>query len=654
MAKKQNPRPAPRPMQRPATTTTVAQPAAKPSKPQSDKPAMPIAKKLSLILAAIAALVYANTLGHGYVLDDVMVLKENSIVQKGFGGIWELLTTPHLRGHLNLSTDTYRPLSLVMYAIEYQLFGLNTTVGHLVNIVLFACCVVALFAFLNKLFDGKKIAVAFIAALLFAVHPIHVEVVANIKSRDEILCFLFAFLSLNTFINYMRDGKVPQLLLGTFYLYLSFISKETVISFIGVIPLVFFFYRNENRMRAAFITGGTIVATGIFLVLREHFLNEYHANAPYVVKFLDNFLAGAHGSTRMATAILLLGEYFKLMFLPFPLVCDHSYNSTPFVGFGNIWALLSLAIYLVLGAVAAYRLFKFKRDPWAFAILFYLMTIALFSNIPFLVGAALADRFAFFASAGTCLLIALAIEKWVLRADEADASMLTTSKAMMIVVPLGLIYGGLSVDRNSDWKSNFALYSRDVEKSPNNTRLHYYMGAELQRKYDEATDAATQQQIINEGLAHLRKSLEIYPDNVDSHAEIGATYFRAKQYDSAVKHLNIALRMNPKQINASTNLGTVYMTQNRFAEALPYYKHTVEINPMHVLALFNLAVCYAQTQQYDSSAKYFKQTIVIDPNYLNHKATEYTAMVYGYMGKNDSVAKYEAMAKQFNPQFRAR
>jgi tetratricopeptide (TPR) repeat protein len=615
---------------------------------------MSIVKKLSIVLAAIAGLVYANTLQNGFVLDDVMVIKENSMVQKGFGGIWELLTTPHLRGHLNLATDTYRPLSLVTYAIEYQLFGLNTTVGHFVNIALFAACVVALFTFLNKLFDGKKVAVAFIASLLFAVHPIHVEVVANIKSRDEILCFLFAFLSLNVFINYMRDGKMGQLLLGTFYLYLSFISKETVITFVGVIPLVFFFYRNENRMRAIYITAGTIVAAGVFLGLRESILNEYHSNAPYVVKFLDNFLAGTHGSTRLATATLLLGEYFKLMFLPYPLICDHSYNSTPFVGFGNIWALVSLLIYVGLGVVAVYRLFKFKRDPWAFAILFYLITISLFSNIPFLVGAALADRFAFFASAGTCILIALAVEKWVLRSDNADASTLTTSKALMVMVPLGLIYGGITIDRNSDWKDNYSLYVRDVEKSPNNTRLHYYMGAELQRKYDEAKDAATQQQIINDGLTHLRKSLEIYPDNVDSHAEIGATYFRAKMYDSAVVHLNRALKMNPKQINASTNLGTVYMTQNRFAEALPYYKHTVEINPGHVLALFNLAVCYAQTQQYDSSAKYFKRTIEIDPAYLNHKATEYTAMIYGYMGKNDSVAKYEAIARQFNPAFKAR
>jgi Tfp pilus assembly protein PilF len=649
MAKNQNPKPAQRPAPRPAP---APQPISQPKKAVVEKKSMPLVNKLAIVLAVIACLVYANTLQNGYVLDDVMVIKENSMVQKGFAGIPELLSTPHLRGHLNLATDTYRPLSLVMYAIEYQLFGLTPSAGHFFNIVLFVACVLALFFFLNKLFDGKRMVVAFMATLLFAVHPIHVEVVANIKSRDELLCYFFAFLSLNVFINYMRDGKWLQLLLGTFCLYLAFISKETVITFIGIIPLVFFFYKNENRTRAIFIAAGTLVAAGIFLGMREAILNEYHSNAPYVVKFLDNFLAGApNGAVRMATAISLLGQYLALMFIPYPLVCDHSYNSTPFVGFGNVWAILSLVAYLAMASVAVYRLFKYKKDPWAFGLLFYLITISLFSNIPFLVGAARADRFAFFASTGTCIIMALAIEKWILRTEEADVRMLT-SKALSAMIPLGLIYGALTIDRNSDWKDNYTLYKTDVEKSPNNTRLYYYMGAELQRKYDEATDQVSKDQIVEQGLKYLRRSLEIYPNNVDSHAELGATYFRAKQYDSAVVHLKRALQMNPKQINASTNLGTVYMTQNRFAEALPWYKLTVNVNPNHVLALFNLAVCYAQTMKYDSSAYYFKKTIQIDPAYLNHKATEYTAMVYNYLGQKDSVAKYQAMAQQFNPQFR--
>jgi tetratricopeptide (TPR) repeat protein len=651
MAKKQQ-------QARPTTVPKAAQrqPVQNTAQPQQNKePKQPLSliKKLCIVLAVISCLVYYNTVHNGYVLDDIMVIKENKMVKQGIKAIPELLSTPHLAGYMNLPTDGYRPLSLVMFAAEYEFFDLNPTVGHFMNMLLLAACVLALFVFLDKLFEGKRTAVAFIASLLFAVHPIHVEVVANIKSRDELLCFFFAFLSLNLFINYARQGKIHQLILGALCLYLSYISKETTITFIGIIPLVFFFYQKENKQRAIFITVSMVVVTLAFLGIREAILNEAHANAPYKVIFLDNFLAGAPSAAhKFATAVLLLGYYFKLLIIPHPLVCDWSFHSVPFVGPGNILFLLAGVLHLGLFGTAIYRLVKFKKDPWAFGILFYLVTISLFSNIPFLVGAALADRFAFFASVGTCLLMALVVEK-IFKLENADPKeLLRWHKAYIAVLPIVVVYMALTISRNSDWKDNYTLYKTDVEKSPNNTRLYYYMGAELQKKYDEAKDPATQNQIIADGLGYLRHSLEIYPDNPDSHAELGATYFRGKNYDSAVKHLARALELKPKNVNASTNMGTVYMTQQRYAEAIPYYRWTVSINPGHVLALFNLGVCHYHTGKSDSAVYYFKKTIAIEPEYLNHMATQYTSMIYKYMGQMDSSRKYEMMAKQFNPAFK--
>src|SRR6185436_1377839 len=133
----------------------------------------------------------------------------------------ELLLTPHMRGYLIIPNDLYRPLSLVMFAIEYQFFGPNPAAGHFFNILTFIGCVIMLFLFLDKFFGGKKTAIAFIGALVFAVHPIHTEVVANIKSRDELLCYFFGFWSLNLFMNYMKSGKMWQLLMGTSVLYLA-------------------------------------------------------------------------------------------------------------------------------------------------------------------------------------------------------------------------------------------------------------------------------------------------------------------------------------------------------------------------------------------------------------------------------------------------
>ena len=203
MAKTQNARTVP--VQGPAKgpITNTKEKAAGASKPIKTRDWFSV-PYLCMALAAIAFLLYCNTLGHGFILDDVMVLKDNVLVKQGIKAIPELLSTPHMRGYLIIPNDLYRPLSLVMFAIEYQFFGLNPTVGHFFNILTFMGYVVMLFLFMNKFFDGKKTAIAFIAALIFAVHPIHTEVVANIKSRDELLCYFFAFWALNLFMEIGR------------------------------------------------------------------------------------------------------------------------------------------------------------------------------------------------------------------------------------------------------------------------------------------------------------------------------------------------------------------------------------------------------------------------------------------------------------------
>ena len=331
-------------------------------------------RTLSLLLAIISFAVYANTMQNGYVLDDATVITRNTIVTKGFSGIPEILVTPRLKG-FEQSNDagSYRPVPLILSAIEYQLFGANPSEGHLSNVLLFIGCVIALFLFLNRLLKNERTGIAFIAALLFALHPVHTEVVANIKSRDELMCFLFAFISLICFTRYARSGKIMQLLAGAGALLLSYLSKETVIAFIFLIPLVFFFYENENRKRSLFITASTAVITIGFLLVRAAVLGTNHTNA---IVFLSNPLISAPDLlSRMASAILVIGMYLKLLFLPYPLICDYSYNSIPTVGFGNLFVLVSLAVILALTVTGIYRLVRRPKDPWAFGILFFLATL---------------------------------------------------------------------------------------------------------------------------------------------------------------------------------------------------------------------------------------------------------------------------------------
>ncbi len=607
-------------------------------------------KNLCIFLGVVSFLIYANTLLNGFVMDDVMVLKENRMVLKGMSAIPELLSTPHMRGYLIIPNDLYRPLSLVMFAIEYQLFGLSPGVHHFFNVLTFAGCSIMLFLFLNKFFGGKRTAVAFIAALIFAVHPVHTEVVANIKSRDELMCFFFGFWSLNLFMNYMKDGKMTQLLLGVLAFYLAIISKETVIAFLGIIPILFFIYNNPDKKRAMYITAGTVIAFIVFMAIRTSVLKAYDANQPAAeVEFIDNALSGAPDAISLfATKIVVMGHYLRLMFIPYPLLSTYSFNSIPFADFTSIAFWLSLAAYGAMIYFMVTRFLKNKKDPWAFAIMFYLATIFLFSNFPFLMGAELAERFAFFASAGTCLLMALAIEQWIIKSKEADVSIIKSSKVLTILAPLCLIYSGMTFARNAEWKDNLTLYKADVKRSPNDVRLYHNVAAALAEElYEEVTDSVKKKEIDQEALGYLRDGLKIYENYADLYVEMARIFDRNKQYDSAIKYNKIGLSLNPINFTANNNLGSVMITAGKYREAIPYFLRAMEYNPNFKYAYLNVARCYAQLKQFDSAIINFRKLLEFEPNNLD--VVQEIGTAYFMAAKYDSAQYYYQLVLKQKP-----
>lgn len=610
-------------------------------------------RNLCIILGAVSFLVYFNTIWNGFVMDDVMVLKDNRMVLQGAKAIPELMTTPHMRGYLIIPNDLYRPLSLVMFALELQLFGLSPMVHHFFNIVTFAGCSIMLFIFLNKFFDGTRVALAFMAALIFAVHPVHTEVVANIKSRDELMCFFFGFWCLNLYIDYMKSGKMWQLLLGVVMFYLSIISKETVIAFVGLIPIIFFIYVNDDKKRAVFITAGTVLAFAVFMGVRSSVLNAYDANNPAAnVEFIDNALSGAVDMPITAiqvfcTKVVVMGHYLKLMFLPYPLVSTYSYNAIPFADFGSISFWLSLLANGALIYFMVTRFMKDRRDPWAFAILFYFATIFLFSNFPFLMGAELAERFAFFASAGTCLLIALAIEKWVIKGVANDIDLLKTGKVLMVLAPLCLAYAGWAAVRNGEWKDNVTLYRADVQRSPNDVRLYHNIASALaEEEYFKQTDTLKKIAVDDEALTYLRQGAAIYPGYADLYVEMARIYDRKKQYDSAIKYNTMALKMNPINFTANNNLGSVLLTAGRYREAIPYFYAALQVNPNFKYSYINLAKCYQQLQKYDSANANYRLYLTFEQN-----VDIYTEIGTGFFmqQKYDSAAYYYKLVLQQKP-----
>ena len=603
-------------------------------------------RKLILLLTIVSLIVYANTFKNDYVLDDYTVIVKNTIVTKGITAIPEILSTPYHYGFSHLQNDLYRPLSLVMYAIEYQMFGPMPSEGHLINILLFSGCVIVLFVFLNNLFEKKKTAVAFIACLLFAVHPIHTEVVANIKSRDELLCFFFCFLSVNFFIKYMSSSKMIFLTAGAFCVFLSLLAKETSATFILLVPFIFFFYRNENTKRSIYITSISFVVFLFYLAIRFSVLKAYHSNNLANTDFIDNILVRSPSfASHMATCVLVLGYYIKLLFIPYPLLCDYSYDSIPFAHVHDIKVIISLFVYAFLIIYGTKRFIKNNKDPLAFGIVFFLVTISLFSNIPFIIGALMAERFVFFASAGFCVVLALLIERLLEIFSIPNDQLLKNRTVWVSLLPLVFIWGGMTISRNEDWLTNYTLYSADIKKCPVNSRLYQYLGNALAVHIStEEQNAEQKKHIITEGITNLQKAISIYPDFAQAQVDIGYAFFMVGQLDSADVHDKKALALDPNNIIALDNLAGVYFMRNNYEDAMNLCRKAKILDPDNANNLQNIGRCYLRLKQYDSVIILFKEAIVKDP--ANHLFNEGLAIAYKALGNSDSAQKYEQLTKQ--------
>lgn len=203
-----------------------------------------------LILIALSFLLYGLSINNGFNIDDDYVYENHELVQKGIKGIPEIFSSRY-----NTKDEQYfgyRPLTIAVFAIEYQFFGSNPHSAHFFNILYYAIACALLFYFLNLIFKEKYpdnySFLSFLIVLLFATHAIHTEVVLSLKNREEILSFIFGIMSSICAIKYFDNKKIQHLLFSIFALILAFLAKESALVFIVLIPLTIIFFKTEIKI----------------------------------------------------------------------------------------------------------------------------------------------------------------------------------------------------------------------------------------------------------------------------------------------------------------------------------------------------------------------------------------------------------------------
>ncbi len=517
---------------------------------------------VNLILPLLAFLFYANTLGHGFVLDDSVVLTKNKFTTAGIAGWSDIATSDSFLGYYQengkettVTGGRYRPLSMLVFALFYQFFGANAFVYHLFNVFIYALTAFVLFKTLHRLFHfGKEeriFSVAFIASLIFVTHPVHTEVVANIKCADETISLLLSLLALNLTIKDIDTGEKKW----RWWAGLSFagacFAKENAITFLAVIPLAIYFFRLRSPARpmAQYIQLlAPSALSAIFFILIRGWVFNWNFGEESQLLMNNPFLKwdGAKWqpfnlAERSAAIVLSLGEYLRLLIFPHPLTHDYYPRQIGIVNWGDWRVLLSAfsGAVMIYFAIAGF----WKKSIPAFAILFYIATISIVSNVFFPIGTNLSERFIFMPSIGFGILLAYLLTIW---------SPPYISYLLLAILVTG--YAFKTISRNTVWKDNLTLASTDIKTSLNSAKIHNSLGSQLCQKALEGKSIQEQQNLTAQAIALFNRALEINPNYIEAYFGRGSAHFIRREYEEALKDYLSAEKIDPLYPDLQNNL----------------------------------------------------------------------------------------------------
>ena len=567
----------------------------------AQKPLSPPRKKnwiTPIVLAVLAMLLYAPSINYDFVYDDDAVLKDNRFVKQGFGGLGKIWTTSYFKGfNENINARAFRPIPLTMFAVENQFFGLNPKVHHGVSVFLFGLTAFFLFLFLSRLLRKHHKLLPLIATALFIVHPIHIEVVANIKSRDELTAFLCFMIAGWLLLKSIDQKKFLYQILSFFFFTIALFSKESALTTLAVIPLMLWFFRDLDLKTVGMKTLPYLGLAVVYLIIRSSVVGGLNEGVALTV--LDNSLLAAETlSERIATNIYVLGIYFFKNLFPHPLLSDYSFNTIPIVGWGDYKVWLSILLYAGLIGATIYGLLK--KKVYSFAILYFFITVSIFSSVIVLNVNAYADRFNYNPSLGVCILLAWGLSLLIktpnkrvtclpLEGDadrqreesftKASMGISTTSSfnslfrkqnAIGILISLIILIAGISktISHLPVWQDRYSLFEYDATNAPNNARMLKNHGGSLARQALAATETNERTRLAQESVQYLEKALSIYDRISTGHIHLGNMYGLLGDYDKAGASFEKGLAIDSKSYSGNTNLANVYYRKGRHQEAL--------------------------------------------------------------------------------------
>lgn len=589
-----------------------------------------------LIWLLLAVVLYGNTIGHEYALDDSIVIVDNEFTQRGLEGVWPLLSQETFEGYLGdqqelVEGGRYRPLSLVTFAVEQAIFGDAPHVRHVVNLLLYALTGMILFRVLRRLVPAAAhwwTDVAWLGTLVFFVHPLHTEVVSNLKGRDELLALLLGLTALGAYADALRDGRTRTSVLAGATYFLAMLAKESAIPLLVLFPLMGWVYFQATP-RSWKPLAAVLVAAAAYAGIR--FAVTAGATPTPNLEILNDPFLHATLAERLATVSHALGRYAALLVFPHPLTHDYYFAHLKTVDWGDNLAIVAGAAHLALLGWTVRGLVR--RQRWAFATAFYLVSLAVVSNLVVSVGVILAERFVYVPSVGFALLVATLIRR----------PLGATNALRWAVAGVGgvwlLALAATTVARNPAWHDNLTLFRTDLAISDDSAKLQAALGTELLTLAQGNPDPSRRVALLQEAIGHLQRSIEIYPGFGLGWVNLGVAQLERGEFQTAVGTFEHAIEVRPDLDDAYINQGIAWERAGDYEESLRTFRRLLRREPENMRAWLWVGLTFEAAGQPDSAKVSYQSMLRIDATHA--RALARLGSLYGQVdGDVETAGRY--------------
>lgn len=597
------------------------------------------------LLVLLVLGVFGRTIGYGFVnYDDSFYVYENATVTQGLTleGIARMFTAPQ--------HHDWVPLTALSHALDWQLYGSWAGGHHLSNVLLHALSSILLLRVLGRM-TGCFWRSCMVAAL-FAIHPLHVESVAWISERKDVLSGLFFMLVLAAYERYSRQGTPLRYAWVLLFLILGLMSKAMLITlpFLLLILDVWPLRRLEQHSLKRLVLEKLplllpcVIVTWIGMQI----------NGPAAVLSERFSLA-----LRVQNALVSSVDYLRQMFWPVDLAVLYPYP-TQGIGAAIVVSCAALLIGLTIAA-CFYR----RKQPWLLAgWCWYLGMLVPVSGLIPPGEFAKADRYTYLPQIG--LYIALV---WMLA--QTLSSHQAGRKALATLAALSLSGSAmLAWHQCAHWQNSELLWKHAITCTGPNANAHYNLGLAL--KVDGRKDEAIQHYrealqiqpyhtgaryslgnlLLEKGLMaeaseHLDQVLQVEPDHARAHADLGVAQAAQGQVVPAMQHFQTALNLDPGLADAHSNLGNALLQQGRLEEAVTHYRAALKINPHHADAHYNLGTVLPQQSKTDEAIEHYQKAIESSPGMV--QARNNLAIALTQKGRVEEAASHYEAALKIRP-----